>query len=146
MADDFVLKSVHDSTELRFTGEVPHDLEGYDGTTFHVGLIGPVGASVDVYDIHVEHWAAFFQDLAANWRGWVGTKTADSLEGHLRLAATSDHAGHIAFRVRLRGMLAQDDWLAEVNIHLEAGQLDRIAIAAARYFGKQRSDLTGGKP
>jgi hypothetical protein len=32
-------------------------------------------------------------------------------------------------------MLSNGDWLAQVTIHLEAGQLDRVASAAALYFG-----------
>jgi hypothetical protein len=32
-------------------------------------------------------------------------------------------------------MLSEDDWLAEVTIHLEGGQLDRLASRAAQYFG-----------
>jgi hypothetical protein len=32
-------------------------------------------------------------------------------------------------------MLHEDDWLAETSLHLEAGQLERLASAAALYFG-----------
>ena len=136
MLDEFVIKSVNDATALRFC-----DMRrGTDHAYFTVNLAGPpVHAGVEVYELSVHQWSAFFADLAANWRGWVGTKTAESLEGHLHVAATSDRAGHVRLRVRLRDLLVENDWLAEVNIHLEAGQLDQIASAAAGYFG-QRTD------
>jgi len=136
MAVEFVIKSVQDSTRLEFGGEVARGLEGCDGDTFTATLAGgPVTASVHVYDIQFQHWTAFFADLAANWRGWSGTKTCESLEGHLLLEASSDRAGHVRLRVRLRGSLDEDDWLAESSVHLEAGQLERLASRAADYFG-----------
>jgi len=136
MVAEFAISSVNDSTRLEFSGEIPRGLEGYDGATFDVALTGgPVSASVEVYDIKFAHWSAFFADLAANWRGWSGTKTCESLEGHLFLEASADRAGHVQLRVRLRGMVSDDDWRAEVRIHLEAGQLDQLASRAAQYFG-----------
>jgi hypothetical protein len=137
MSHEFELRSVHDSTRLRFHDEIPRGLQGYDGATFRVSLFdGPVTASVNVYDVQLEHWTHFFAALAASWRGWSGSKTAESLEGHLFLEATSDRAGHVRLRVRLRGAIVEDDWRAELSLHLEAGQLERIASDAARYFGR----------
>lgn len=109
---EFAIRSAHDSTKLEFSGQIPRDLEGYDGATLAVPLTsGPVLAAVDVYDIQLAHWTAFFSELAANWRGWSETKTCESLEGHLSLKATSDRTGHVQLRVRLRGMLSHDAWL-----------------------------------
>src|SRR5688572_28303810 len=123
MVTDFAISSADDSTRLEFSGEIPRGLEEYDGATFTVALKGgPVIASVDAYDIQFAHWTAFFADLAANWRGWAGAKVCGSLEGHLLLEASSDRAGHVRLRVRLRGMLSEDDWLAEASVRIEAGQ------------------------
>lgn len=133
----FTLRSVHGGARLDFVGDVPRGLQGYDGCTFIARLVGPpVEAAVEVYDIQPHRWSAFFRDLAANWRGWSGERVHESLEEHIKLSCTADRTGHVTVRVTLRGMVTADDWRAEVNLHLEAGQLDRIAREAAEYFGE----------
>lgn len=136
MRDRFVLTSVHGGTTLEFRGVIPRGLEGYDGTTYVAALVGrPLSAAVEVYDIQPHRWTLFFKDLAASWKGWIGAKTHESLEGHLRVSCTTDSLGHIALRVHLRGDMQGSDWRAEDSIHLEAGQLDAIAAEAEDYFG-----------
>lgn len=132
----FSLRSVHGGPVLEFVGAVPRNLQGYDGYTFIVRLVGPpITAAVEVYDIAPQHWSAFFRELAANWGGWPGERVHASLEEHVTLACTADRTGHIRVRVTLQGMLAEADWRAEVRLHLAAGQLDEIALEAADYFG-----------
>jgi Family of unknown function (DUF6228) len=70
-----------------------------------------------------------------HWKGWLGAKTHESLEGHLQISCTTDRLGHIRMRVYLRGDMQGSDWRAEDTIYLEAGQLDLIARAAKEYFG-----------
>ena len=136
MGDSFAITSVHGGRELQFAGSIPRGLTGYDGCTFTAKLVGPaVGAEVEVYDIKPERWSELFRGLAKEWRGWSGEKAEESLEGHLRLACTSDRIGHVTIRVRLRCMAPEDDWRVEADLQLEAGQLDRLAEAAADYFG-----------
>lgn len=130
----FELRSVHGGTLLSFEGRVPRDLDGYEGTTYSVRMSGPVTVSVNAYDIAPHRWAEFFDDLAANWRGWEGSKAHESLEGHVKVTATCDRTGHVTAHVVLRGDSA-DGWRVEDRIHLEVGQLDVIATAAKKYFG-----------
>jgi hypothetical protein len=42
------------------------------------------------YALGFDDLVAFFGQLAADWRGWRGERTYESLEGDLRLAATHD--------------------------------------------------------
>jgi hypothetical protein len=41
----------------------------------------------------------------------------------------------VTIRVRLRSMVLGDDWQVEADLHVEAGQLDRLADAATEHFG-----------
>ena len=134
------LRSVHGSARLELTGgPAPPDLTGYDGWTYSARVVGPpVDAQVVVYDIQPAGWTKFFTALAGDWRGWSGARSHESLEGHLRLDCTSDSFGHVDVRVALRGLLTDDDWRAEVTLHLEAGGLGRLAEDAAHFFGPRR--------
>ena len=67
------------------------------------------------------------QPTAAGSRDWA------SLEGRFDLTATHDGLGHIPVRVRLRSGPYDDDWRLEGVIWLEAGGLDTVARAAARF-------------
>jgi hypothetical protein len=95
----------------------------------------PLSGTVSAYDVKPDQWANFFVDLAENWRGWKGVKDHESLEGHLRLEATSDSSGHIRLFIRLRGIEVGSYWSAETSIGMEAGQLDSLAGRARSYFG-----------
>jgi hypothetical protein len=134
--DLFRLTSVDGSSVLEFRGSIPRGLKGYDGATYMAALVGgPISAAVEVHDIQPQRWSLFFKDLAKHWNGWEGVKTHESLEGHLRVACTTDRLGHVTVRVYLRGDMQASDWRAEDSIHLEAGQLDAVAADAQDYFG-----------
>ena len=134
------LKSVHGSAVLELVGgPAPSGLTSYDGWTYTARLVGPpVDAQVEVYDIEPACWTRFLTALANDWNGWSGIRSHESLEGHLRLDCSADSLGHVEVRVTLRGLLAEDDWRAEVALHLEAGGLERLAGHAAQFFGRQR--------
>jgi hypothetical protein len=130
----FELHCTTSDTVLRFSGEVPRgaDADGW----FLVSLEGgELSASVRVYDIHPHHWSLFFEQLAEHWRGWPGERSHESLEHHLRLSASTDSLGHISLRLLLRGIDSGSNWRAEETLFLEAGQLERVAKAARRFFG-----------
>src|ERR1700691_5899488 len=63
---------------------------------------GLKASATGVYLYDAQGLAQFFQDMAANWKGWEGEKTWSSIEGEFGLAATSDRLGHITLRIRLR--------------------------------------------
>ena len=70
---------------------------------------------------------AFFDSLAESWRGWRGTKDWSSYERDLEFAAAADGKGHVFLRVKLAAGASDDQWRAEVQLLLEAGQLEAVA-------------------
>lgn len=79
---------------------------------------------------YVEGLGDYFGRLAGDWRGWDGERAWDLLE--FGLVASHDGLGHIEFRVRVRES-SQHGWAADVGIQIDAGQLDAVARAAARF-------------
>ena len=131
--ESFEVVSVQGDGKLLFHGAIPKGASGHDGCHFTASLIStPLSASVRVYDLEPAYWSGYFATLARNWRGWEGSKERESLEGHLRIVATTDSLGHISLRVYLRDV--DSDWRAEDVIVVEAGQLDSIAANAKNYF------------
>lgn len=131
----FEIKDAHSSAWLRFDGEIPRGLTGYDGCSFVASFSShSVSATVLVYDIQPEKWSDLFLEMAKTWKGWEGEKDCESLEGHLRLEATTDALGHVRLTIRLRG-LEIDKWSAESSIILEAGQLEVLSSRARAYLG-----------
>jgi Family of unknown function (DUF6228) len=133
----FEIHSVDNDGKLFVVGAIPRGLTGYDGCHFDASLVSTaLSASVRVYDIQPQNWTAFFNDLAEDWKGWSGEKRMESLEGHLAVSATSDSLGHISLRVKLRDIIpGTADWRAEGTLIVEAGQLERLASDAKRFFG-----------
>jgi len=132
----FEIKSSDGDGRLLFKGDVPRGLSGYDGCYFNVSMIStPLSASVRVYEIQPQSWSTFFEDIAANWKGWTGSKEKESLEGHLNVKATSDSLGHVSLHARLSDYASGKSWCAEDVVIVEAGQLDTIARHAKMFFG-----------
>ena len=74
--------------------------------------------------------AAFFADLADQWRGWEGERVFESIEGDLRIEAT--HDGHVRLRVLLWESTVPHGWRVESAIRLDAGEaLSRAATDVA---------------
>jgi hypothetical protein len=94
-----------------------------------VTLEGPdLRASRQVYEGYGEGFtslARYFRDLAANWRGWKGSRDFESIEGDLRVEAT--HNGHVNLRVLLWESTVLGGWRVEAEVRLEAGE----ALSAA---------------
>ena len=92
--------------------------------------------------IRVDAWASaclggYFEDLAAHWQGWEGSKEWSTLEQELLLAATHDGRGHITLRIVLHGGVYPHDWKVWASVATEAGLLDRIASDCRSFSGKQ---------
>jgi hypothetical protein len=77
---------------------------------------------------------AFFRGLADSLHGWEGTKEWATYEGGLRLSCTADRLGHISVLVELRERSGPDGWCVQGEVPLEAGQLERLAAAVARFL------------
>ena len=79
--------------------------------------------------------ASLFDDAAAHWRGWSGTKRWESIEGELTLELTADRTGHITLDVTINNDLGgPDSWRVHSQLALEAGQLEALARDAAKTF------------
>lgn len=53
------------------------------------------------YAVGFDDLIAFFRQLAADWRGWDGERTYESIDHDLRLTAT--HDGYVRLAVQLAG-------------------------------------------
>jgi hypothetical protein len=64
----------------------------------------------------------FFRGLAADWRGWPGERTYESIEHELRLTAT--HNGHVRLAVQLCQSSLPDryGWSASGVFRLDPGE------------------------
>jgi Family of unknown function (DUF6228) len=74
---------------------------------------------------------AFFDELAAGWRGWDGDRRRDAHEGGLTMICTNDARGHITIAVELWEH-SRYGWVVRGDVPLDAGQLDDVARAAHR--------------
>ena len=83
------------------------------------------------YDGGFSSLAAYFADLAANWRGWEGSRDYESIEGDLHIQAT--HDGHVNLHVTLWESTLLQGWKVETEVRLEAGEaLTAAATELAR--------------
>jgi hypothetical protein len=72
------------------------------------------------YATGFDELVGFFQGLAADWRGWPGERTYESLEHELRLTAT--HDGHLRIAVHLRQSSLPDGWSASAAFRVDPGE------------------------
>jgi hypothetical protein len=86
-------------------------------------------SQVYAFDPYNDGLRLFFEDLAANWKGWSGEKKWSSLEGELSLVCTSDSLGHIEIEATLK-----DIWSVRNSFYVDAGQLQSIAIDVGKFF------------
>ena len=108
-------------------------MELLDADYFRAELVGPdLRAQVRVSSYLSHGLATLFADVGHHWPGWSGTKAWRSLEGELGIAADCDRTGHVTFAVRLQEG-APPIWSVTVELVVEAGQLERLAQAAAAF-------------
>ncbi len=83
------------------------------------------------------HPALLFADMARQWQGWPGELEWRSLEGEFELRCTHDRRGHIRIGIMLRSNVSNWEYGWEVGaaVMVEAGQLERLALDAAEFFG-----------
>src|SRR5262245_18500324 len=73
--------------------------------------------------------AGFFDDLAKNWRGWLGRNGWQSDARDLPLQVTPDGQGPVVLLVTLGAGTDSSLWRSQTTLVLEAGQLDGYATA-----------------
>jgi hypothetical protein len=108
------------------------------------GELSTVTATLELEDLRAStkvfrHYAtcmdeliAFFDDMAAHWRGWDGSKIYESLEGDLRLDAQHDLSGHVKVMVELKGNILPYNWVATGGVITDPGAQMEGAAANAR--------------
>ena len=67
-----------------------------------------------------EALAAFFEDMAGSWRGWLGERVFASLEGDLEIVAVHD-GRHVELAVRLR-QFGPGDWTVSATVIVDPGE------------------------
>lgn len=77
-----------------------------------------------------------FNELAAQWSGWKGSKKWCALEGELEIEATSDSLGHIKIEFKVPGYSESTGWSAIAWLVVEAGQLERLSVEANAFFNR----------
>jgi hypothetical protein len=76
---------------------------------------------------------AYFDDLAANWKGWKSAKVWSDDSGAVDFSATHNGMSEIHLVVKLRPFYGNDDggtWELRVVVPIEAGRMPDIATAA----------------
>jgi hypothetical protein len=121
----FRIKSVDDGTVF--------ELGPYDNDYFLASVSATgIRAQARVGRYMAQRLDDLFAYLAANWKGWTGERTWESLEGELRLAATCDRTGHVRINIHLHDG-APALWKVNTSVMVEAGQLERLAEEAVAF-------------
>ncbi len=135
MTDSVLIKCSHTSDVLELSE--PEGLRQKKGTEYYCASIRGHNLSaftkVYAFEPH-ETMTQFFESLAANWAGWRGEKQWSSLEGELSFVCTSDSLGHVALEITLACGLSEDDWSVRKVVHLEAEQLEQVALSIKKFF------------
>ena len=76
----------------------------------------------------------FFDYLAADWRGWDGTRTWSSLEGEFELSCEHDRVGHVTTTAILHSNPLGHGWSGQIRFNIPAGELEAIATGVTRFF------------
>jgi hypothetical protein len=75
---------------------------------------------------------AFFAALAADWRGWSGSREWAAFAGGLTLACTHDDRGTVAMGAELRDQNL--GWVARAIVPIDCGGLEQLAADVAAFF------------
>jgi hypothetical protein len=81
--------------------------------------------------------AMLFEEMAAEWRGWDGPKSWESIEGDLAVAADHDGLGQITIRITLRRWESPPEWEAQADLTIDAGEQLTNAARGLRDFFQQ---------
>ena len=120
---------------LEHDGLLLHDVKRADGEIWWCtarltvpGLVAEKERVSGHYAVTFRDLIEFFQQMAADWRGWDGSRVYESLEHDLRLEATHE-GSHVRLDVTLRQSSQADGWRVSATLRLEPGeQLSRAAV------------------
>jgi Family of unknown function (DUF6228) len=132
--DEFAINNCTGPGSLTFLDREPYDSSsGLDYFSVRL-VVENLTASARVYASDA-HPAPLFTQMARQWSGWTGELTWYSFEGDFGIQCIHDRLGHIAIRVELRSGFLDEDWSVVATVTTEAGQLERHAREAQRFFG-----------
>jgi Family of unknown function (DUF6228) len=78
--------------------------------------------------------ALLFDQMANSWRGWSDPLVWGTLDGEIRMSATTDSLGHIDMSIELRGPAYPSDWELTAHLYLEAGGLEALSSKVRNVF------------
>lgn len=126
-----IIKCSENSGELEFSER--EGLRRTHGSEYFLVTIRSHNLSalskVYAFDPFNDGLAKFFEDLAANWKGWNDEKRWSSLEGELKLVCTADSLGHIAV-----GATLFNGWSVRNTLYVNARQLEQVASNIRNFF------------
>ena len=109
----------------------PPDADGFGGLDVIIEAEG-VHAERDVLTWGGDDLDTFFESLAADWRGWDGTRTWDAVEHGMTIEA-SHRGNRVELLFILRRDYDQDAWELRLPIRVAPGEtLQHLAEATAR--------------
>jgi hypothetical protein len=123
------IKSAHSGTRLRFS-----DIQG---DYFYATLTSPeYSGTVRIWAYTASYGLAeLFEAMAKQWRGWTGEMNWSSIEGEFAITCTRDKLGHITLNIEMRQDFGDlEPWRLRAGLVVDAGQLDRIAKDARKFF------------
>jgi hypothetical protein len=133
--ESVIIKSSSNSAELQLSER--NGLFLSEGSEYYRVTLKAkdIVASTKIYafEPHSELWR-YFEDLAVNWRGWVGEKQWNSLEGEFTISSESDAPGHIEMDIVLKSGV---DWSVQTAISLDVVQLEDISSKLKQFFSEQ---------
>jgi hypothetical protein len=136
--DEFLIQSGHGVAQMLFFDRTPADLDRPIERLW-VRLMDQNLAGVAAVYTHSDHPAPLFAEMARRWQGWPDELVWQSLEGEFALRCRHDRLGHIRIAATLRSRLTMSwdySWEVQAAIMIEAGQLERLALEAAAFFGR----------
>jgi hypothetical protein len=80
----------------------------------------------------VSRLAAFFAELATNWRGWEGSIDWRDSGATVEFSATHNRIGLVVLHVTVRSLPGDGGWRVVVDVPVEPGALSPIADRLAR--------------
>jgi hypothetical protein len=136
----FVFLSVADAARLSFGPPFRRhndaDFVYFEATLTDAGLHANTTATIAVFDpVQLDGYLAA---LAADWRGWDGSRVWRSTEGELRIEATHDRTRYVTLAVTVQPSQAgiTPTWSARCTFDLEPGeQLTNLASDVAAFLG-----------
>jgi len=138
MIDEVTIKSSRSAGELKLSEPKPpgsRHLVEYLRVNLKDREIAASSSQVYIYEPYA--LAFFFDDLAAQWKGWEGEKLWHSVEEDFALSCTSDGLGHVAMKVTLKSGPYKDDWCVQAIIHVDAGKLEELASKVKEFLHVQ---------